>query len=52
HRNSKWLIVVQRAATKGREKLLKYYAKTVDKQGYLFNIATILDPLQKLTMYK
>ena len=39
------------AVEKGEEKLRKYYSKTSDEQGFIFNLATILDPKQKLSAY-
>ncbi|KAF1922110.1 uncharacterized protein M421DRAFT_79538, partial [Didymella exigua CBS 183.55] len=51
HRNPEWPSIVRAAAAKGREKLSKYYAMTADEKGYLFNMATVLDPTQKLTVY-
>ncbi|KAJ8115409.1 hypothetical protein OPT61_g2929 [Boeremia exigua] len=50
--NSDWPEVVRSAASKGRAKLSKYYARTGDEQGYLYNCAAILDPTQKLTVYE
>lgn len=47
-----WPQVVRDAAGKGRAKLSKYYAKTDQQRGFLFNCATILDPTQKLTAYE
>jgi hypothetical protein len=47
-----WPDIVRAAAEKGREKLRKYYSRTGDEQGYLFNCATILDPRKKLTAYE
>lgn len=52
HRNPDWPDIVRQAATKGKEKLSKYYAMTADEQGYLFNLGTVLDPSQKLTVYE
>jgi hypothetical protein len=46
-----WHAVVQRAAKAGRDKLTKYYARTGGPQGFLFNVATILNPNTKLTLY-
>jgi len=50
--DQEWPEVVREAAEKGREKLRKYYSKTDEERGYLFNCATILDPTQKLTAYE
>jgi hypothetical protein len=50
--NTRWPKIVIAAAKKGRAKLRKYYSKTAGKQGYLFNYAAILDPTQKLSVYK
>jgi hypothetical protein len=50
--NPEWPEVVRAAAEKGRVKLSKYYSKTGDEQGFLFNCAAILDPTQKLTVYE
>lgn len=47
-----WLDVVKNAALQGKAKLSKYYARTGDQSGVLFNCATILDLTQKLTAYK
>jgi hypothetical protein len=47
-----WPAVVLSAANKGRDKLSKYYSKTDEERGYLFNCATILDLTQKLTAYE
>lgn len=47
-----WPRVVREAANQGREKLSKYYQRTDEERGYLFNCATILDPTQKLTAYE
>ncbi|KAJ8110237.1 hypothetical protein OPT61_g6862 [Boeremia exigua] len=44
--------LIRSAASKGRAKLSKYYARTGDEQGYLYNCAAILDPTQKLTVYE
>lgn len=49
---SDWPDVVKNAALQGKAKLSKYYAKTDNKSGVLFNCATILDPTQKLTAYE
>jgi hypothetical protein len=49
--NNDWPTVVKAAADKGKEKLSKYYSKTDEERGFLFNCATILDPTQKLTVY-
>jgi hypothetical protein len=38
-----WLAVVEAAAKKGKAKLKKYYLKTWEERGYLFNCATVLD---------
>ncbi|KAF2821995.1 hypothetical protein CC86DRAFT_301563, partial [Ophiobolus disseminans] len=46
------LETVKAAAERGRAKLVKYYSRTGDAQGYLFNYATILDLSQKLTAYE
>ncbi len=50
--NTEWPEVVKAAAEKGRLKLTKYYSRTGEEQGFLFNCATILDPTQKLTAYE
>jgi hypothetical protein len=50
--NIRWPNIVRAAAKKGRAKLSKYYLKTGCEQGYLFNCAAVLDPTQKLTVYK
>jgi hypothetical protein len=50
--NTEWPEVVKLAAEKGRSKLTKYYSRTGDERGFLFNCATILDPTQKLTAYE
>jgi hypothetical protein len=50
--NTEWPSVVRAAAEKGRSKLTKYYSRTGEEQGFLFNCATILDPTQKLTAYE
>ena len=50
--NTDWPNVVRAAAEKGRSKLTKYYSRTGEEQGFLFNCATILDPTQKLTAYE
>lgn len=50
--NHDWPSVVRNAAERGREKLVKYYSRTDEERGYLFNCATILDPTQKLTTYE
>jgi len=50
--DSEWPEVVRLAALKGRMKLSKYYSRTGEEQGFLFNCATILDPSQKLTTYE
>lgn len=47
-----WPQVVQTAAEAGRNKLKKYYAKTGGSAGLIFNMATVLDPWQKLTAYE
>lgn len=47
-----WPDVVKHAATKGKEKLTKYYSRTGSERGYLYNCATILDLTQKLTAYE
>jgi hypothetical protein len=47
-----WPDVVKNAALQGKTKLSKYYAKTANQAGILFNCATILDPTQKLTAYE
>jgi hypothetical protein len=47
-----WPAVVEAAAEKGKAKLKKYYSKTWEERGYLFNCATVLDPSQKLTPYE
>jgi hypothetical protein len=39
-----WPAVVLSAAKKGKEKLSKYYSKTDEERGFIFNCATILDP--------
>ncbi|KAF2876486.1 hypothetical protein BDV95DRAFT_464366, partial [Massariosphaeria phaeospora] len=49
---SEWPTVVRAAADKGRAKLSKYYGRTGDERGFLFNCATVLDPSQKLTAYE
>lgn len=46
-----WPTVVQEAADKGRTKLSKYYGKTSEERGFLFNCAVVLDPTQKLNAY-
>ena len=51
-KNTKQPEIVKAAANKGKAKLLKYYVKTRDEQGYMFNCATVLDLTQKLTIYK
>jgi hypothetical protein len=48
---SPWPQVVRDAAEKGREKLSKYYSKTDKERGFIFNVATVLDPTQKLSPY-
>jgi hypothetical protein len=50
--DAEWPAIVRTAANQGRSKLAKYYSKTDDERGYLFNCATILDPTQKLTAYE
>lgn len=50
--NTEWPDVVKAAAAMGRSKLTKYYSRTGQVQGFLFNCATILDPSQKLTAYE
>lgn len=50
--NTEWPDIVRAAASKGRDKLRKYYSRTGGEQGFLFNCATILDPTQKLTAYE
>jgi hypothetical protein len=47
-----WPTVVKAAAEKGKQKLSKYYGRTDEERGFLFNCATILDPRQKLTAYE
>jgi hypothetical protein len=47
-----WPDVVKAAAERGKKKLSKYYSRTEDERGYLYNCATILDPSQKLTTYE
>jgi hypothetical protein len=47
-----WPSIVQAAAEIGRAKLTKYYAKTDEEQGFLYNVATVLDLTQKLTAYE
>jgi hypothetical protein len=47
-----WPAVVRAAAERGRAKLSKYYSRTDAEHGFLFNCATILDPIQKLTTYE
>lgn len=47
-----WEKIVKEAAQKGGDKLSKYYSKTGDERGYLFNCATILNPWKKLTAYE
>jgi hypothetical protein len=47
-----WLDIVRTVAAKGRLKLSKYYLRTGGEQGYLFNVATVLDLTQKLTAYE
>lgn len=47
-----WPDVVKAAAERGRQKLSKYYSRTYDEQGFLFNCGTILDPTQKLNAYE
>jgi hypothetical protein len=39
-----WPAVVLSAAKKGKEKLSKYYLKTDEERGFIFNCATILNP--------
>jgi hypothetical protein len=39
----KWLSIVQAAAEIGCVKLTKYYAKTNKEQGFLYNVAIVLD---------
>ena len=50
--STEWPEIVRTAAEKGKTKLSKYYSRTGDEQGFLFNCATILDPTQKLTIYE
>lgn len=52
NRDIEWPAIVKGAAEKGRAKLSKYYSKTDEERGYLFNCATILDASQKLTAYE
>jgi hypothetical protein len=47
-----WPEAVKAAAEMGRSKLSKYYSRTGKEQGFLFNVATVLDPTQKLTVYE
>ena len=49
---SEWPEVVRHAAELGRAKLSKYYARTDDERGFLFNVGTVLDPTTKLTVYE
>jgi hypothetical protein len=47
-----WPAVVLSAANRGKDKLSKYYSKTDEERGFIFNCATILDPSQKLSAYE
>jgi hypothetical protein len=38
-----WLAIVLSAANRGKDKLSKYYSKTDEERGFIFNCATILD---------
>ncbi|RAR14477.1 AC transposase [Stemphylium lycopersici] len=49
---TEWPDIVKTAAQRGRAKLSKYYAKTDDERGFLFNCATVLDPTTKLSLYE
>lgn len=48
----KWPKIVRDAVERGSAKLSKYYSRTADSRGYLFNCAAILDPTSKLTTYE
>jgi hypothetical protein len=47
-----WPAIVLSAANRGKDKLSKYYSKTNEERGFIFNYATILDPSQKLSAYE
>ena len=49
---TEWPDIVKTAAQRGRAKLSKYYAKTDDERGFLFNCATVLDLTTKLSLYE
>lgn len=49
--DASWLAVVKSAVDTGRKKLQKYYNRTGEAVGNLYNCAAILDPTQKLTVY-
>jgi len=50
--DTEWPLIVRTAVKRGQRKLSKYYGKTENQRGLLFNCATILDPTQKLSTYE
>ncbi len=44
--------IVTRACNKASTKLAKYYSKTKELDGTLYNLVNILDSTQKLSLYK
>lgn len=49
---TEWPSVVEAAVQEGKKKLSKYYARTSEDRGLLYNCGVILDPTTKLTIYK
>jgi Domain of unknown function (DUF4413) len=47
-----WKKQIRDGLEKAREKLQKYYARTYQAEGYLYAIATILNPMCKLETFK
>jgi hypothetical protein len=48
----KWKIEMKRALEKGKDKLSEYYARTANEIGHVYGIATILNPDNKLSLFK
>ena len=48
----KWKIEMKCTLENRKDKLLEYYARTVNEISYVYRIATILNPDNKLSLFK